>query len=65
MYSLVSEAHSESRQTSKRGFFAEIVNGFQLLTFFAKSSVLDVFRFLNTPLHWVEIIEVVHCQLAL
>ena len=36
------EAYSEPCQTSKIELFAKIVNGFQPLTIFAKSSVLDV-----------------------
>ena len=36
------EAYSETSGTSTMEFFAKIVNGFQLLTIFAKSSLLDV-----------------------
>ena len=32
-------------------FFAKIVNGFQLLTIFVKSSILDFDWVLNTPLN--------------
>ena len=38
----ISEEYSESCQTSKMELFAKILNGFQLLTIFAKSSILDV-----------------------
>ena len=36
------ETHSEPSQTSKMGLLSKIVNGFQLLTTFAKSFILDV-----------------------
>ena len=36
------EPHSEPCQTLKMELFAKIVNGFQTLTVFAKSSILDV-----------------------
>ena len=36
------EPHSEPCQTFKMELFAKIVNGFQTLTVFAKSSILDV-----------------------
>lgn len=38
----VSEVYSESVQTYKMELFAEMINSFQLLTVFAKSSLLDV-----------------------
>ena len=44
------EAYSEPNRTSKMGHFAKIVNGFQSLTIFAKSSILDDRLVLNTPL---------------
>ena len=37
-----SEAYSEPCQISKMEVFSQIVNGFQFLTTFAKSSILDV-----------------------
>ena len=44
---LSAETHFEPCQSSKMELFAEIFNGFQPLTIFAKSFVLGV---LNTPL---------------
>ena len=38
----ISEAYLEPLQTSKTELFAKIVNGFKLLTVFAKSSILEV-----------------------
>ena len=38
----VSEVYSECSQTSKIVFFEKIVNGFQPLIIFAKSSTLDL-----------------------
>ena len=34
--------YSEPYETSKMELFAKIVNGFQLFTIFAKSSILDI-----------------------
>ena len=44
-YICVSEACSKSSQTCKMDFFAKIINGFQLLRIFSKTSVsmFDVF----------------------
>ena len=39
---LISEAYAEPCQTSKMELFTEIVNGFEPLTIFAKSSILHV-----------------------
>ena len=39
-----SEAYSKTCQISKMEVFAQIVNGFQFLTNFAKSSILDVWQ---------------------
>ena len=39
---LVAQAYSESIQTSWMEFFVKIVNGYQPLTIFEKSSILDV-----------------------
>ena len=39
-----SKAYSEPCQISKMEFSAKIVNGFQLLTIFAKNSMLDVWH---------------------
>ena len=36
------EAYSEPSQTSKMELFARIIKGFQLLTIFIKSSILDI-----------------------
>ena len=41
-FRLFADAHSEPSQTFKMKLFAEIVNGFQVLTIFAKSSISDV-----------------------
>ena len=38
----LSEANSETCQTSKMEHFAKVVNGFQPLTIFAKRAMLDV-----------------------
>ena len=38
----IREAYSELSRTSKKELFAKIVNSFQRLTFFEKSSILDV-----------------------
>ena len=38
----IAEVYSESSQTSKMKLFAKRVNGLQLLTIFAKASILDV-----------------------
>ena len=40
--SMLSEVHSEPRQTSKMKFLGKIVNGLKPLTIFAKGSILDV-----------------------
>ena len=47
---IMTKAHSKPCQTSKMELSAKIVNGFQSLTIFAKSSILDFDRLLNTPL---------------
>ena len=39
-----SEAYSEPCQTSKKEFYAKIVNGFLFLSIFPKSSVTDVWQ---------------------
>ena len=39
-----SEANSEPCQTTKMEAFAKIVSGFQFLTIFAKSSILDLWQ---------------------
>ena len=41
---VVSEAYSEPSQTSKIELFEKVVNGFQPLTIFEKSSILDVWQ---------------------
>ena len=38
------EVYSELCQTYKMELFAKIVNGFQLLTIFAKNAILDVLQ---------------------
>ena len=40
----MSEAYSEPCRTSKTERFAQIVNGFQWLTVFAKRSILDAWQ---------------------
>ena len=40
----VKDAYSEPRQTSKVEYFANIVNGLSLFTFFAERSILDVYQ---------------------
>ena len=60
-------AYSEPRQISKMNFFAKTVNVFQLLTFFAKSSVLDVWYGSNTPLSHSNqffVIPVIHIHIV-
>ena len=44
------EAYSEPCQTSNVVCFAKIVNGFEALNVFTKSSILDVWQILNTSL---------------
>ena len=39
---LIPKEHAEPSRTSNMNVFSKIVNGFQLLTIFPKSSVLDV-----------------------
>ena len=39
-----SEAYLEPCQTSKTDIFAKIINGFQSLTIFAKSSITDIWQ---------------------
>ena len=65
MYSPTAVTHSESRQTSKIELFAETVNGFQPLTISAKSSIRNVWQVSKYASHWVEIIQVLYCQLTL
>ena len=48
--SMLSEVHSEPRQTSKMKFLGKIVNGLKPLTIFAKGSILDVDWVLNMTL---------------
>ena len=43
-YNSISEAYSEPCAPSKTDRFAKVVNGFQLLTIFAKYSILDVWQ---------------------
>ena len=40
----IAETYSESCQVSARVIFAKIVNGFQLLTIFVKSSIVAVWQ---------------------
>ena len=40
----ISEVYSKHCQTFKMEIFAKIVNGFQPLTFFAKSSIVEVWQ---------------------
>ena len=44
------EACWEPCQTSAKELFAEIVNGFELVNFFAKPFILDIWHVMNTPL---------------
>ena len=47
---LCAEMHLEPCQTCKRELFKKIVDGFQMLAVFAKTSIADFDRILNSPL---------------
>ena len=53
---LISQAYSESCQTSKMEIFVKIVNGLKSLAIFAKNFILDVLQGSKYSFRWLDII---------